>query len=42
MVYSLIAEEDRVKLARFALRAKKGVLIGYNSKTIYYIRLLDK
>jgi len=41
-VYSLIAEEDRVKSARFALQAKKGILIGYNSKTIYYIWLLDK
>src|SRR6266702_6393587 len=28
-VYSLIAEKDRVKLARFALRAKKGILISY-------------
>jgi hypothetical protein len=36
-VYSLIAEEDRVKSARFALRAKKGVLIGYNGKIIYCV-----
>jgi len=41
-VYSLIAEEDRVKLARFALWAKKGILISYNGKTIYYVWLLDK
>ena len=36
-VYSLIAKEDYIKLARFAPQAKKGILIGYNSKTIYYI-----
>ena len=36
-VYSLIAEEDRVKLARFAPRAKKGILISYNNKIIYRV-----
>ena len=41
-IYSLIAKEDRIKSAIFALQAKKGVLIGYNSKTIYCIQLLDK
>jgi len=41
-VYSLIAEEDCLKSARFAPRAKKGVLIGYNGKTIYRVWLLDE
>ena len=41
-VYSLIAKEDRVKLARFAPQVKKGVLISYNSKTIYRVWLPDK
>ena len=41
-IYSLIAKEDYIKLARFAPQVKKGVLISYNSKTIYYIQLLDK
>ena len=41
-IYSLIAKEDQVKLVRFALQVKKGVLISYNSKIIYYVQLLDK
>ena len=41
-VYSLIAEEDRVKSARFAPRAKNGVLIGYDGKTIYRVWLPDE
>ena len=41
-VYSLIAEKNCVKLARFVPQAKKGVLIGYNGKIIYCIWLLNK
>ena len=36
-VYFLIAKKDCIKSARFTLQIKKGVLIGYNSKIIYYI-----
>ena len=42
IIYSLIAKENCVKSAKFALWAKKGVLIGYDSKIIYCIWLLDK
>jgi len=41
-VYSLIAEKDRVKLARFAPQAKKGILISYDGKTIYCVWLLNE
>ena len=36
-IYSLIAKEDRVKLAKFAPRVKKGILISYNGKIIYRV-----